>query len=130
MRRLLLFLLAGSLIVGCAERPAETDETGVSFTVRGLYIGTAYDSAAAVVSHEAIPGFMDAMRMPLRVDDPALLRGLSEGDKIRFHLADRGEGYRIDHIDLLPPDTPLVLAEYGADAVPPEASLPDSSGLE
>ncbi len=140
MPRLSLLVLACALAAGCSDRsdpapdPAAlppsaepavdgADGSAVSFTVRGLYLGAVYDSAAAVISHEAVPGFMDAMRMQLRVAEPAELRGLRAGDKIRFRLADNGSGYRVHDLEALPPDTPLELADFGADAVPPEASV-------
>ena len=128
-------LAAGPLLTGCADEPAPpppagsdtepaTDAMPRPVEVRGLYLGPAYDSAAAVVSHEAIPGLMNAMRMQLRVADRAELRGLREGDKIRFTLSDPdGNGYRMSAIETLPPDAPLDLADFGPDAVPPEASV-------
>ncbi|MEM1043672.1 MAG: copper-binding protein [Bacteroidota bacterium] len=121
MRLLALFLLAPALLTGCAE-PDSPAAPRASFTVRGLYLGPAYDGTVAVISHEEIPGFMDAMQMPFRVEDAVRLDSLSEGDKIRFHLADRGRGYRIDSIRLLPPDTPLVLAGDTTDAAAPDTS--------
>ncbi len=132
MRLLSLLPLVCLLAAGCSERPGSAEpgqdadlpgDPSASFTVRGLYLGAAYGGAAAVVSHEAIPGFMDAMRMPIRVADPAELAGLSEGDKIQFRLADEGSGYRIHRIERLPPETALELADYGPSAVPPEASV-------
>lgn len=103
---------------------AGPDIAAHTFDVRGVYLGAAYDSAAAVVSHETVPGFMDAMRMPIRVSDRAVLRGLEEGDTLLFTIADPdGDGFRIQRVEPLPPGTELELAEIGADAVTPEASL-------
>lgn len=150
-RRLLLALVPCLLLAACADgddgddldaTPPPSVEPGTApvagpdaipnpVTTRGLYLGVVFDSAAAVISHEEIPGFMGAMRMQLRVADRSELRGLREGDKIRFRLSDpAGNGYEVSEIEKLPPDTPLELADYGADGVPPEASipLPDSSG--
>jgi len=108
-RSLACWVVAAGLLAACTDdpAPAATD----TYTVRGLYLGTAFDSAAAVVSHEAIPGFMDAMRMQLRVRDRTELRGLRAGDKIRFILADDGSGFAMRAVDKLPPDTPLDLAD-------------------
>ena len=121
--RSLVFL--GLLLVGagCAERPAEpnapaADETSVSFTVRGVFLGLRYDGQAASVDHEAIPDFMPAMQMDLRVTDPTLLDGLEPGDKIRFRLEDRGIGLGITEIERLPEDTVLdLLPEANVDSV-------------
>ena len=143
--RLLPVLALGLVLAACTDGEAPADpppsiEPGTApvggpegdvnaFDVRGVYLGVVFDSAAAVISHEAIPGFMGAMRMQLRVADRAELRGLRDGDKIRFRLTDpQGDGYTVSDITPLPPDTPLELADYGADGVPPEASLSDSAG--
>ena len=143
-RRLLLVLVPCLLFAACSDEadsaldatPPPSVEPGTApvagpdaipnpVTVRGLYLGTVFDSAAAVISHEAIEGFMGPMRMQLRVADRSELRGLREGDKIRFRLADPGgNGYEISQIEKLPPDTELELADFGADGVPPEASIP------
>lgn len=102
--------LAVSLLVGCASEDA-SPAASETYTLRGLYLGSAFDSAAAVVSHEAIPGVMDAMRMQLRVRDRAEVRGLRAGDKIRFTLTDDGRGFAMSDIAKLPPDTPLDLTD-------------------
>lgn len=147
--RLLLALAPCLLLAACSDdadssldaTPPPSIEPGTApvagpdaipnaFDVRGLYLGTVFDSAAVVISHEEIEGFMGPMRMQLRVADRSELSGLREGDKIRFRLADPGgNGYEVSQIEKLPPDTPLELADYGADGVPPEASvpLPDSA---
>lgn len=133
-----LVLLAGAL-AGCAE-PAEPPTTPApdaptdarpdtipsGFLVRGVYQGMVYDSAAAIVDHEAISGVMPAMRMPIRVADPAALRSLREGDKIRFRLDDPdGTGYVMVDVEPLPPETELILADPDSAAVPEEDALPE-----
>ncbi len=150
--RLLLVLAPCLLLAACSDdadsgldpTPPPSVEPGTApvagpdaipnpVTVRGLYLGVAFDSAAAVISHEEIEGFMGAMRMQFRVADRAELRGLREGDKIRFRLSDpAGNGYEVSQIAKLPPDTELELADYGANGVPPEASiqLPDSAASQ
>lgn len=102
-----LLTAACLLLAGCADAP----EPEPAATARGVYLGPAYDSAAAVVDHEAIPGVMDAMQMPFRVTDRSELRALRVGDKIEFALTEGAGGYRIGDIVRLPPDTPLDLAD-------------------
>lgn len=55
-----------------------------SFDVRGEVVGFGQDDSTLFVAHEAIPGFMPAMTMPLRADAP--LGPLETGDKIAFTL--------------------------------------------
>lgn len=138
MRRLLLLALLGGALGSCAEPaepPAPTrndagedarpDTIPAGFLVRGVYRGMVYDSAAAIVDHEAISGVMPAMRMPIRVEDRDLLRSLRDGDKIRFRLNDPdGTGYVMTDVEPLPPETELLLADPDSVAVPEEDALP------
>ncbi len=104
-------LIAGALLFGCRE------ENRTQYTVRGLYRGAAFGGEAFVVDHEAIPGYMEAMRMTLRVKNPALLSGLTAGDKIEFDLVVEPTETYVEKITVLPEDTPLQLApETGLEA--------------
>ncbi|MDB6035456.1 MAG: electron transport protein SCO1/SenC [Verrucomicrobiales bacterium] len=40
----------------------------------------------AVIQHEKIPGYMDAMTMPFKAREPRVLDGLQAGDEVRFRL--------------------------------------------
>src|SRR4051812_22543975 len=44
------------------------------------------------LDHNDIPGVMDAMAMPYKVDDAGIMSGLAVGDSVVFTLQDRGEG--------------------------------------
>jgi protein SCO1/2 len=57
------------------------------FTVKGVIKELEPDGKTAVIRHEAIPGYMEAMTMPFEARDPNLLRGLKAGDTISFQLA-------------------------------------------
>lgn len=102
-----LVLILAVLIAGCADDapPAET------YDVRGRVVAFAFGGEAVVVDHEDIPGYMDAMRMSLRPQDPSLIAELEPGDRIAFRLVlpETGSPY-IDQIATLPPDTELELA--------------------
>lgn len=135
----LALLLLGAALAGCGEAPeapeapppSDPANAGVSFIVRGIYHGVLYDSTAAAVEHEAIPGLMGAMRMQLRVASPAELRGLRKGDKITFELVQpEGSGYLMRGVEKLPPETELKLAPSPPDAVPDEDALPNGGGAE
>src|ERR1044071_1281345 len=67
--RLLVLVLAG--VVLSASAPA--GET--NYPVRGVLKEIKPDEHQLVISHEAIPGFMEAMTMPFNVKDPVLLSG-------------------------------------------------------
>jgi len=57
------------------------------FTVKGVIKELEPDGKTAIIRHEAIPGYMQAMTMPFEVRDTNLLRGLKAGDVISFNLA-------------------------------------------
>lgn len=58
----------------------------------------AVNGKTVTISHEKIPGYMDAMVMPFKVKDAALLKGVERGRQVYFRLAvEKDESY-IDHI--------------------------------
>ena len=56
------------------------------YEVRGQIIGVDPERQEVVVNHEDIPGFMPAMTMPYKVQDPALLQGKQPGDLVTATL--------------------------------------------
>ncbi|MEO6214276.1 MAG: SCO family protein [Vicinamibacterales bacterium] len=69
--------------------------------VRGLVLKV--DAAAGVmtVSHEAIPGYMDAMAMPFAAATGSELSAVRPGDRIRFRLNVRRGKTLIDRVEIL-----------------------------
>ncbi len=70
----------------------------------------------AIIRHEAIPGFMEAMTMPFRIGDPAVLDDLRPGDQVEGKLrVEQENGTTRDYqlVDLrvvaVAPAPPLVL---------------------
>jgi protein SCO1/2 len=74
-------LLAISFIIAAA--PAKSERR---FGCAGLVLSVDAEHGSLVVSHDAIPGYMDAMVMPWRVQDRKELNPLHPGDTIRFTL--------------------------------------------
>jgi Cu/Ag efflux protein CusF len=62
-----------------------------SWTARGIVRSLIPKLGAVFLTHEALPGLMDAMTMGFQVDDPALLEGLAPGDPVRFTVRRDGE---------------------------------------
>ena len=56
---------------------------------RGLVLRVDRDARMVTVSHEQVPGFMDAMVMPFELRDPSELTDLVAGDRIAFRIASR-----------------------------------------
>lgn len=62
------------------------------------------DEARAVVAHDEIPGFMDAMTMSFDVPDPALLERLRVGQVIDFRIEYDGRRGRIVAFETADPE--------------------------
>jgi protein SCO1/2 len=99
------------LLSACGPR----DET-VQHSVRGEVVRVADGGRSLVIDHEDIPGYMDAMRMTMPVQDAAQSQGLVAGDPIRFELFVSGSSALIGSIEKLPAGTALDLATGGGDA--------------
>ncbi len=52
-----------------------------------------------IIEHEAIPGFMNAMTMPFRIEDQAVLEGVARGDSIDFVLTVAGNDVYVSAIE-------------------------------
>lgn len=88
--RLVLPLLL-VLTTACAERHDAT----------GLVLEVDPAAAAVTVSHDPIPGFMDAMVMPFTAARPAELDDVRPGDRIAFRINVRDERTEIDRVTIL-----------------------------
>jgi protein SCO1/2 len=73
---LLLVTLSALLPSGCARH----------YRVQGLVLDVDRNDNTMVVSHRAIPGYMDAMMMPFRVRSASELDALKRGDRVEFEL--------------------------------------------
>jgi protein SCO1 len=86
------FCLFAGLIIAAAlvvihHRPAATStQAEQTFHVNGVVRSVETDGQTVLIEHEDIPGFMPSMTMPFTVKDPALVRGLKSGDRVRFTL--------------------------------------------
>ena len=88
--RFLLTLVAGiQLVTGCALK---------RYSGHGLVLEVNRPDRTVVVSHDQIPGYMEAMVMPFHVGDPRLLAQLKPGDRIRFRLAVGKKGSYLDRV--------------------------------
>ncbi len=57
-----------------------------SWTVRGVVRAVLPQANVVVLTHEAIPGFMESMTMGFPVKSPELSQGLDIGETVRFTL--------------------------------------------
>ena len=84
--RLLLVVLGALTASACATH----------HQARGLVLRVDHDARTVTVSHEPVPGFMDAMVMPFELRDPSDMTELVAGDRIAFRIASRKGQTRID----------------------------------
>ncbi|MBI3696009.1 MAG: SCO family protein [Acidobacteria bacterium] len=75
--RLVALALAAASLGGCATR---------RYPVSGMILQVDKQRQTLLVSHERIPGYMDAMAMPFRVRDAKALELLRPGMRIEFQL--------------------------------------------
>jgi Cu/Ag efflux protein CusF len=94
---LLLLLMAAIASTACGrieESPSPATPGGL-YEFRGTVVSVDAGRGIVEIAHEAIPGLMPAMTMPYEVADPALLVGLSPGDRVRGTMRVDGRGYVI-----------------------------------
>lgn len=106
------------LAAGCAT----------SYQARGLVLRVDPAAATLTVSHEAIPGLMDAMAMRFVVRDTRRLGELRPGDRIAFRLRVDDRETRIDRLRLLSAaasDSGLVMSPSAPALVTPGDPVPD-----
>jgi Cu/Ag efflux protein CusF len=75
--------------------------TPQSWTVRGIVRSVIPRLGAIFLTHEAMPGLMDAMTMGFEAEDAKILDGLVPGDAVRFTVRKDGERLILVRIDKL-----------------------------
>ena len=109
-----LLLLPVLALVSCQHAPS----TAKTFSVRGTVVELKPENRTAVIRHERIPGYMNAMTMPFNVRDTNELAQLKPGDQINFRLVVTDNESSIDHI-----------TKTGRDAAPPASTLSPSASV-
>jgi protein SCO1/2 len=95
---------------------------------RGLVLKVDRTASTLTVSHEDIPGYMDAMVMPFTVRDGKPLAEVRPGDRIAFRVNVRKDRSWIDRVKLLsaaPVDQGLTQTPAVSTLVPIGAPIPD-----
>ncbi len=89
-----LALLGSLVLTGCSAPPDLAEHE-----VIGVIAEIPEDRETIVLSHEAIPGYMEAMVMRFSVSTPDLLDGVGPGNEVRFRLLTDGKAAVIKGID-------------------------------
>ena len=110
--------LLGLLVSGCARH----------YTATGLVLRADPSRATATISHDAFPGFMDAMAMPFDLHGDASRVALTPGDRVRFRLSVKSDRSWVDRIAVIsaaPVDAGLQQSPAVPVLVPVGSPVPD-----
>ncbi|HTD67180.1 MAG TPA: SCO family protein [Candidatus Limnocylindria bacterium] len=99
------------LMVGCGSQKSADSSTAIDtnrqvFQVKGLLKELKPNGKTAVIAHETIPDYMDAMTMDFDVKDKRELEGLRPGDALSFRMVVTKDDGWIENVRKLPPATP------------------------
>ncbi|RRA49880.1 redoxin [Acidipila sp. EB88] len=85
---------------GCRQTGAPRADAGPvrHYPISGRVVGENLASGEIELDAAAIPGFMDAMTMPYRVADAAVLKQVHQGDRISGVLDVTGDGTTLDQV--------------------------------
>lgn len=131
VRPAVFLVLIAALLAGCGRtgdppKPAMTPDA-TSYEVKGVVKEVRESGWKALVAHEEIPDYMEAMTMELAVKNTNELRGLLPGDEIRFRLLVTEDDAWIDQVQRLgsinPGSTNRVAAKV--EELEPGAPMPD-----
>ena len=120
-------LLLCAAFAACGRAPVAvttTPPTVTTYEVKGVLQEVLADGSRAVIAHEKIAGYMDAMTMEFDVREAAEMAGFAPGDVLTFRLSVTdshgwiGRLRKVGHTTPTPPAAP-------ANTLPPGTPLPD-----
>src|SRR2546429_892468 len=98
------------------------------YTTTGLVLQVQQPGASVTISHDAFPGFMDAMAMPFDLKGGARSVKLTAGDRVRFRLSVKGGRSWVDRVEVVsasPVDAGLQQTPATPVLVPVGTAMPD-----
>ncbi len=98
------------------------------YTTTGLVLHIDKPGAIVTISHDAFPGFMDAMAMPFDVKGAAQRVALTPGDRVKFRLSAKGGRSWVDQLEVVsaaPIDAGLTQTPTTHVLVPVGSPIPD-----
>jgi protein SCO1/2 len=97
-------------------------------TTTGLILRVDKPAATVTISHDAFPGYMDAMAMPFDLRGSARTAALTAGDRVRFRLSVKGAHSWVDRVEVVsaaPVDAGLQNTPAAPVLVPVGTAMPD-----
>jgi len=87
------------LTAGCrTSKTPELQGDIKTYHMKGVVLSIDQTHGQATINSEAIPGFMDAMAMPYKFKDPAILHDIHPGDHLTADLLVADDASLLDHI--------------------------------
>src|SRR4051812_32127675 len=96
----LVAVLAGWFVTRAAA--GRTHQQRTTYMMRGMVMKVASSRQSFVVSHDSIPGVMEAMTMSFDVASPAELVGVVPGAVVEFTLVTDAESTYVEHLKRRP----------------------------
>lgn len=120
--------IAATLLIGCGRPPEPADPEipvpkatedasagsempPMVYRVRGTVRKVTDGGAMAVIDHEEIPDYMEAMSMPFYPKDPAVFADLEPGQNIEFDLHVDGDKSWVENVSELPKSAVQIATE-------------------
>ena len=97
-------------------------------TTTGLVLRVDKPGSTVTISHDAFPGFMDAMAMPFDLKGSARATSFKPGDRVKFRLSLKGARSWVDRVDVVsaaPVDAGLQNTPAIPVLVPVGSAMPD-----
>jgi protein SCO1/2 len=136
MRRSTIFSLAvaAALLAAACSRNAPDRR---QYQLHGQVLSVAPDRREATIQHDEIAGFMPAMTMPYKVQDPALFDGVAPGDIIDAILVVVSNDAYLSAVHkagsaplAAQPPTPTMAARSGVEMIPDGQPIPNATFLD
>lgn len=130
LRALVLCLTTALLASGCrntreAQPDAAADHSLKTYPVTGRVAGVNRASGEVDLDAAAVPGYMDAMQMPYKLKDPAILDELHAGDTLRATLVVGPDGSVLDQIVITGQARPVARPTGNLQPLTPGEPVPD-----
>jgi protein SCO1/2 len=116
--RVLAIVAAAAAAAACAT----------TYPATGLVVRVNPSESTVTVSHDEVPGLMNAMVMPFTVRGTRAMTGVRPGDRVAFRVVVRNDRSHIDRLQILsaaPADQGLISTPAASTLVPIGAAVPD-----
>jgi protein SCO1/2 len=128
VRPLLLLFCVGLGFAACRRAPSNAPvaaEQRANYDARGVVRKVDREANRAVIAHEEIPGYMEAMAMEFSVPDPQDLAILQPGDSIAFQLSVTETRSWISRVQTIAKAAVPIPAAVASEGGAPGAPIPD-----